>query len=337
MKDILHFEDFAEGQSFDCGERTLTEEEMIAFSRRYDPLPFHVDREAARASLLGGLAASGWHTCALMMRMYAEAVILRTAGLGSPGVSEVRWRKPVYANVPMRLRCDVTGSRPSGSRPDAGLVSFEFTLSAPEHILCTQSFVVLIARRSPGGASSARAVAKKASLPEKAPERIAPGSEMTYVDPADAPVGVAFDLGSEEITAEAIVDFAQQFDPQPFHLDREAGRASLFGGLAASGWHTTAVWMGRMSAAHQAAMATLPAEVQTNAHVKRGPSPGFEDLRWRRPVLEGDTLRCFSMPLEVRDLNSMPDWGLLLMRNWAENQRGEIAMSFTGKLLLRRG
>ena len=138
-------------------------------------------------------------------------------------------------------------------------------------------------------------------------------------------VGQRRDVGSFTFTAEAIKKFAAQFDPQRFHLDEEAGRKSLFGGLAASGWHVGSVCMKLMvaDAAGQAAEAAARGEEVAIW----GPSPGFRELRWIRPVLAGDTIS-FSSEIETkRTSSSRPEWGILQARNTGANQRGELVYS----------
>jgi len=100
----------------------LTRESIMEFARRYDPQPFHVDEEAAKQSTYGGLIASGWHTVSLAMRMICDAYLLDAASLGSPGVNEVRWLKPVRPGDAIRLRMTVLEAKPSKSKPDRGTV-----------------------------------------------------------------------------------------------------------------------------------------------------------------------------------------------------------------------
>ncbi len=120
----LYFEDFEAGQVFDLGEKTLTVEEIIAFATDYDPQPFHVDEEAAKTSVFGGLIASGWHTAAVFMRLYTDAVLARAASMGSPGVDELRWLKPVRPGDTLSARLTVLDAAPSASRPGRGTVHF---------------------------------------------------------------------------------------------------------------------------------------------------------------------------------------------------------------------
>ncbi len=106
----------------DLGTFQVSAEEIVEFARRYDPQPFHVDPEAAVHSAFGGLVASGWHTAALYMRRFAEGVLLRSASMGSPGVDEVRWVKPVRPGDTLRARVTVEACIPSRSKPDRGIV-----------------------------------------------------------------------------------------------------------------------------------------------------------------------------------------------------------------------
>ena len=117
-----YFEDYSPGVTYDCGSVTVSEAEIVEFARRYDPQDFHVDPVAAADGPFGGLIASGWHTASLMMRLYAGHYLSTVSSLGSPGVDELRWPRPVRPNAVLRLRATVTEARRSRSKPDRGLV-----------------------------------------------------------------------------------------------------------------------------------------------------------------------------------------------------------------------
>ena len=121
---MLCFEDFPVGRRFDFPSRIMTAEEIVAFATEFDPQPMHIDEAAGKASVLGGLAASGWHTCAVMMRMLCESYIDRTAGEGSPGVQSMEWKRPVLAGDTLSGHCRVVEARVSRSRPEIGIVRF---------------------------------------------------------------------------------------------------------------------------------------------------------------------------------------------------------------------
>ncbi len=117
-----YWEDFPVGHVREFGAMPVTREASLAFARDFDPQPFHLDDDAARASLFGTLTASGWHTCAMAMRMMCDAYLLESASLGSPGIDELRWLKPVCPGDTLSVRLEVLEARPMGSRPDVGLV-----------------------------------------------------------------------------------------------------------------------------------------------------------------------------------------------------------------------
>ena len=124
-----YWEDFPLGSVREFGAMRVTREASIAFAREFDPQPFHLDDEAARGSLFGALCASGWHTCAMAMRMMCDAYLLETASLGSPGVDELRWLKPVFPGDTLRGRVEILEARPMASRPGVGLVRSSWQLS----------------------------------------------------------------------------------------------------------------------------------------------------------------------------------------------------------------
>jgi len=155
---------------------------------------------------------------------------------------------------------------------------------------------------------------------------------MRYFD--DIMVGDRMELGSHTFAAEDIKSFAARYDPQAFHMDEAAAAKSHFGALCASGWHTVAAWMrlrvlyGQREDAERAARGEIIA--------KLGPSPGFRELTWRKPVYVGDTIAYASEIAEKRVSKSRPGWGLIFARNTGTNQNGELVMSFIGSGFVER-
>jgi acyl dehydratase len=119
------FEDFVQGTTIPLGEKTVEAAEIIEFAGQFDMQPMHLDEEAGRNSILGGLSASGWHTAAMYMRMLCDAFLLDTTSQGSPGIDYLRWKRPVLAGDTLRAQVTVTKARRSGSRPNIGLVTFK--------------------------------------------------------------------------------------------------------------------------------------------------------------------------------------------------------------------
>ena len=115
------FEDFAAGQVYELGTRTVTEAEIVAFARDWDPQPFHLDPEAAKESVFGGLIASGWQTGAIWMRMYVDTM-LGSAARGSPGIEELRWLAPVRPGDTLSGRLTVLEATPSATKSDRGTI-----------------------------------------------------------------------------------------------------------------------------------------------------------------------------------------------------------------------
>jgi acyl dehydratase len=144
----FYFEDFALGSIAEFGPRSVTREEIIAFAAEFDPQPFHLDEEAARASMLGGLAASGWHTCAILMRMIYDGFLFESASMGSPGVDEVRWLAPLRPGDTLTIRRTVLDARVSKSKPDRGFVTLRFeVLNQAGRPVMTLKTPMMIARR----------------------------------------------------------------------------------------------------------------------------------------------------------------------------------------------
>lgn len=150
----------------------------------------------------------------------------------------------------------------------------------------------------------------------------------------DIELGSRIELGNHKFTKPEIIAFAERYDPQPFHLDEEAAKASLFGGLCASGWHTACIWMRLMIEYEQKlreelVTAGLPA-------FGFGVSPGFRDLTWPTPVYVDDVISYSVQHLDKRLLKSRPGWGLLVHQDEGVNQNGEVVMRMTSNLFVAR-
>jgi acyl dehydratase len=146
-----YWEDFQPGAVAIYGPRLVTREEIVAFAAEFDPQPMHLDEAAASATLLGGLAASGWHTCCLLMRIITDGFVLDTSSMGAPGVEEVRWLKPLRPGTRIRVRSTVLETRASKSRPEMGLVKIHHeVLDETDTVLTTLTSTAMLGRRQPG-------------------------------------------------------------------------------------------------------------------------------------------------------------------------------------------
>ncbi len=119
---MRYFEDFPDGLVVDLGQVSLTQDEIVAFARQFDPQPMHTDPEAARASIYAGLIASGWHTAGAYMRLLVDSLLGDSASVGSPGIDSLRWLKPVRPGDVLRARFTVLDAKPSNSHPEWGIV-----------------------------------------------------------------------------------------------------------------------------------------------------------------------------------------------------------------------
>jgi acyl dehydratase len=146
MAELLHFEDFTVGRIFACGPYAVTKEEILEFAREFDPQPHHLDEDAANKSMLKGLSASGFHVCAMTMRMFADGVILKTANRGGAGVREVRWMKPVRPGDVLRLDVEVADAKPSASKP-VGFVTFDCRVFNQREQVALVSMTPIVAKR----------------------------------------------------------------------------------------------------------------------------------------------------------------------------------------------
>jgi acyl dehydratase len=342
---LLFFEDFPVGASGECGPRAITREEIVAFAREFDPQPFHLDEEAAKGTFVGELIASGWQTCALMMRIMFEGIIHETSSMGAPGIEEVKWLKPVRPGDRLTAHWRVLDTRTSRSRPEMGFVRLRILLvnQRGENVY-EQLFSMMAGRRDPAssvaepevrpaGPEGNAAAVKPVESAAEAGEGMKPAStEIAFFD--DLVVGETSEIGSYHFTAENMIRFARTYDPQPFHVDPQAAAKSHFGALIASGWHTGAACMRRLidrrNVMRDAAIAkglTPPA---------MGPSPGFKDLVWHKPVHVGDTISFATTLVSKRASVSRPGWGLIFSRNTGTNQKGELVYSFIGSVFIER-
>ncbi|MDG5497978.1 MaoC family dehydratase [Niveispirillum sp. BGYR6] len=147
-RQLRYFEDLAPGLVLEFGDRLITAEEIVAFARDYDPQPFHLDEAAGRQTHFGGLVASGWQTCGIMMRLMVDNYLCPETSLGSPGLDELRWLRPVRPGDRLRVRLEVLETRVSRSRPEMGTVRQRTeVLNQKDEVVMTTISVGMIRRR----------------------------------------------------------------------------------------------------------------------------------------------------------------------------------------------
>ncbi|BBF85914.1 acyl dehydratase [Aquitalea magnusonii] len=147
---MLYFEDLTPGRVFETASHTLSEEEIIAFASQFDPQPFHTDPQAAKSSFFDGLAASGWHTSSLTMRLITASELKNVAnGLIGMGIRDMRWPRPTRPGDTLRAKIEVTGQKPSSSQPGFGVVQLRWTtLNQHNEIAMQLETAIWVARRT---------------------------------------------------------------------------------------------------------------------------------------------------------------------------------------------
>lgn len=333
----LHQEDLEVGKAVVCGSRAVLKDEIVAFGRAWDPQPLHVDEVAAKATLVGGLCASGWHTCCIMMRLVADGMLNRVASLGAPGVDEGRWMVPVRPGDIVSCRYTVLEKRDLVSRPHVGICKALVELfNQKGETVANWRTNQLTRRRYPSAAPAA--VAAKREREADARLWDVPDGSASLLRPdlyfEERQIGELTDFGTHTFARDEIVSFAAAFDPQPFHLEEVAAKASLFGALCASGWHTVLFAVrGHIRSRLEGNRQAQAKGIELAAY---GPSPGFRSLSWYRPVYVGDTLHYRGRLAAKIDLKSRPDRGLLATDIEACNQRGESVLRVTSQILAER-
>jgi acyl dehydratase len=340
----LYFEDFPAGASGECGPHLVTREEIVTFAREFDPQPFHLDEELAKGTFVGELIASGWHSCALAMRIMCEGLIHKTSSMGAPGVEEVKWLKPVRPGDLLTARWNVLETRTSRSRPEMGFLHLRVLMvNQRGETAYEQLFWAMFGRRTPaspddaaGGPSppgngvggALRKPAEASVEPEKVPR---PAADQPLLF-KDLVVGETYESGAYRFTEENIIRFARIYDPQPFHVDPVAAAKSHFGALCASGWHTGAACMRKLIDRRSALRDALLAKgIRPPA---MGSSPGFRELVWHKPVYVGDEVTFASTLVSKRASVTRPGWGLIFSRNTGTNQKGELVYSVIGSVFI---
>jgi acyl dehydratase len=334
---MLYFEDLRLDEPVIIGGTRVTADDIRTFARRYDPQRIHLDDDYARTTIVGGLCASGFHTCCLMMRMLCDGFLLRAASLGAPGLDEVKWLKPVRPDDVLRVRILATEKRVMASRPNVGLVRSEYdVLNQADDVVMTSVCRQIVRLRTPQPVTQA----ERADKPSPAhrhdlwdrPLTDTPRSSGLYFE--ERTIGETKLLGAHTFARDEVIAFARLYDPQPFHLDEAAAKASLFGGLAASGWHTACHFIRLVVADRQAEEAALRAAGKPVPAY--GPSPGFRNLRWVKPVMVGDTLEYRNRVIAKIDLKSRPERGILQSITQARNQHGALVFEHEGAILVER-
>lgn len=322
------FEDFSVGQVLDLGFVTADKDEMIAFARRFDPQPFHLSEENAKATFPGRLVAPGWYSCSLMTKLLAERYLVQSTLCGGAGMQELRWHKPVLPGDRLHVQVCIVSQREARSKPGFGLIDIEAKLvNQHDDIVLSNITTIMMALRG---------VSIKPNHYERPLKRVCAPAQteiqsFSFIE--DVAIGEKYVLGTHTFTPEDIRSFAQIYDPQPFHLDAEAAERSYLGGLCASGIQTAAQWT-TFSALYNAQTIEL-ARKEKKIPPCFGVSPGFKELRWFMPVFAGDEITYRSEVVGKHGVPSLHGWGLLMLKASGENQYGQKVLEYRPSVLLK--
>lgn len=148
-KNIIYFEDLNEGDNYSLGPIFVSKKEILEFANKYDPQVFHIDEKKAKESLFGGLCASGWHTCSLYMKMLCDGFIKNLASLGSPGMNQIRWIKPLFPNQNITGKVTIISKTPSRSKPNIGsLITDSEVYNNKKEIIMTLQSISIVKKKN---------------------------------------------------------------------------------------------------------------------------------------------------------------------------------------------
>ena len=334
------FDDLEVGETFEFGPYEMSADRTVEFARRFDPQPMHLDLAGGQTSPLGGLSASGWHTASVLMRLAYDSWLCNIRGMGSPGIDKTEWPRALMAGRTVCGEGRVLAMRASRSRPHIGLVQVGLSMREPEHeadVLRAVWWMFIGRDDEDAPAASVDGNGSPRQATAQVPSReTAAKPELNTLYLGGAEPGKAIYLGETSASEEEMIAFAREYDPQPIHLDRRAAEASLFRGLAASGWHTCGLWMRTNVLARHALLADLPESERLEMEHSAAIGLGFEKLTWYRPVRPDDRLHAFMTLLASRESRSRPGWGIARWQSDLTDERGNLVLRFHPSLLMRK-
>jgi len=312
-------EDFVPGEVFPLGTLALSREAILAFAAAYDPQPFHLDEAIANASLLRGLAASGWQGNVIMYRLLAEAVLGQAVAGRITRCPLVRWHSPVRPDQPLAIRADVKAIEPPASAGAPGTVVFAIVADDEGG-----KPAITMELQAPVASSAASATAAD---PAPTAETQAPEGERS-ADPdgaigwyEDLTVGRIVDHGAVTVSDEEAAAFAALYDPLVLADRRPDGRVPV------SPWQIGCIWM-RKWVEFTYGQSALAADPRLHAGVT-GPAPGMDDLAWPAEAMSGTPIAFETKLIDKRVSTSKPEWGLAIRQSRAWLPDGGLAPRFS--------
>lgn len=323
------WEDIEDGETLPLGNATMSREEIVAFASEFDPQPFHLDDEAARGTLLGGQAASGWHTCVVVMDLVEKAMHEHALALQAPGAEEIRWRKPV------RPDDILTGHVVLSSKSKCACSSSSGSCSAAIEVFnqCAELVVswrmdCIIPRREPATSATPQACPLRSERPARV-HRVNGDQAIRFFD--DVAPGDEIALGAYAFTPDCIGSFRARYGAA---LSGRIGFATDVCTGFAHDWHVVSAWMHCIVRYYRLQSEQLRREGKPVPLL--GPAAGVKHLRWHAPVRAGEVISFTTWAERKLDIASHGDWGLLIAGAEGVNANGEIVVSFYPQMLLQR-
>lgn len=315
----LSYDRFNVERTFELPPREMKREAIVRFGRRYDPQPFHVDERAARATVLKGLSASGWHTCTVFMTVLQDGVLRHCRNARLFAVDEIKWLFPVRPDDVIGGIARTRAIDAPGPWPGSGQIELDcVAMTAKGRRVMTWKGRAAVE----GYLGGQKCVFGGRDGSEDIPKRT---GKLAHYD--DISIGDEVSLGSVHVTSDAIRSFVDEYglvDP------------SLEGGTAveASVWHLASLFMSQLVRFYLRESAGL--RRRGDAVPGLGPSPGIRRLRWLVPVRAGDELTLRAWAVRKLEISPRSNWGLLTGACAAVNQFGQNVLSFEGQLLVER-
>ena len=324
------WDDIQTGGQLDLGSVAVSQDDIVRFASEFDAQPFHTDEEAARTTLLGGLSASGWHTCTLIMRLLEETIARHSGVLETAGLEEIIWLRPVRPDDV--LTATVRWSRESACSCGSGArvreADIEVRNQRGEVAMQWQMNCLIAPNTEPRRQISqdcpmrkgraARVLRRPGDHAIKYFEDVVPGDEIA--------------LGEYAFTIDKIAAFSARYAAESAR-DRNVHPCAADGAVTAPVWHVTAVWMHCIVRYYDQQAARLRRQAKPVPLL--GPAVGVKHLRWHAPVVMGEAIT-FRAWAERKIEISRGNWGLLVVGAVGENRRGDTVVSFYPQMLLER-
>jgi len=331
----LYWEDFAVGETTNFGETIVTAADIIAFAHEFDPDPAHLGEAPDDADFTAG----DWHSCAMLMSMMCDHYLMDAAGAGAPGVEHVRWFASVRPGDVLRARRTPLETRASKSRPEIGIVRmYQEVFNQDGELVLTWLPIQLYQRRDRAAVPPTESIADPPTMWHRI-RKPPPLPDDDSCKPAgafeDIEIGRTTTLGSRIFSKDEMLSYARRFNPQYFHADEEAAKASLYGGLIASGWHTGAVW-NRHLVTHRLERTHHLLSDRKRRPALVGPSIAVFEMKWPAPVRPGDEIAFRSRTTGKSASADHSQWGIVESFDEGTNQRGETVFSLTHRYWLER-